>query len=118
MWGNQASFVALEEKRKADENSGIQAKTFRLAEILGLGRSELKAIAAEEYASFGDAKKSLLLCLDLQDKSICDNGASTLANVAQLLTERNSFVRETKGKSRNIEVVRHIFLNFKLQTEK
>ena len=89
IWENSASAPhTSEEKRVSQQDTTLGAKSFRLAEALGISRAHLKSLAAIEAAAAGDAKQALFLGREIQEKPLDECVSSSLVQIAQQLSEQ------------------------------
>jgi len=104
IWGNASATVhQSEEKRVSSHDAGITSKTFKLAEVLGLSRLQLKSLAAREAAAAGEARQALLICREIQEKALDQLTSSALIDVTRHLSEQDLIGRATKKQLKNAE---------------
>ncbi|KAK9768761.1 hypothetical protein K7432_000363 [Basidiobolus ranarum] len=65
----------------------VQTAVFRLSDLLGITRHELKGILAEEAASHGDLRTTFLICKEMYDKHPDNSTAEFLRKIAFLITK-------------------------------
>ncbi|ORX95635.1 hypothetical protein K493DRAFT_371980 [Basidiobolus meristosporus CBS 931.73] len=86
-------------KQKTSHN--VQTAVFRLSDLLGITRHELKGILAEEAASHGDLRTTFLICKEMYDKHPDNSTAEFLRKIAYLVTkyanEHSADVFQTNG---------------------
>ena len=106
IWENSASAPhTSEEKRVSQQDTTLGAKSFRLAEALGISRAHLKSLAAIEAAAAGDAKQALFLGREIQEKPLDECVSSSLVQIAQQLSEQNLFGQTSKKYAKNLDTV-------------